>query len=62
MSDYEPDYQDLDDETRYGWCKHCAKDVVLVKRDIGIGLYEYQGAKGVHIDLRDHCGDCGEEL
>ena len=61
MTDREPDYLDLDTD-RYGWCKTCAKEVVLIKRDVGIGRYEYHGSKGIHIDLRDHCADCENEI
>ena len=60
MTDHEPDYQDLDDETLYGWCETCAKEVVLVKRDFGTG--ERMGSLGYHIDMQDCCGDCGERL
>lgn len=61
MERSEPDYMDIDTD-RYGYCKTCERETVIVKRDIGIGRYEYQGAKGVHIDLRDHCADCENEL
>ena len=51
-----------DPEERYGFCPTCECDVQLVKRDVGIGRYEYQGAKGIDRRMVDVCGDCGEEI
>jgi hypothetical protein len=62
MTDYEPDYTDVDDETRYGFCKHCKKETVIVERDVGIGRYEFQGCRGIHRDMQDCCGECGDEI
>lgn len=50
------------EETTYGYCAHCEKDVPVVKRDIGIGRYEYQGCKGIDRRMKDHCCECGEEI
>jgi hypothetical protein len=52
----EPDYLDLDAD-RYGWCKTCAKETVIVKRDFGTG--ERTGSRGFHVDILDCCADCG---
>ncbi|HEX8894411.1 MAG TPA: hypothetical protein VF783_13865 [Terriglobales bacterium] len=62
MERSEPDCTDYDEPSKYGWCRHCQKETVTVKRDVGIGRYEAWGCKGIHIDMRDHCGDCGEEI
>jgi RNA polymerase-binding transcription factor DksA len=52
---------DIDDAT-YGWCRFCEHNVRSERRDHGIGRYEYQGYKGVHVDMRDCCRECGEEV
>jgi hypothetical protein len=58
----EPDYMDLDDDRVRIVCPHCRSDAVVIRRDFGIGRYEYQGSKGIHRDERDCCSECGEEL
>ena len=55
-----PHYLDRDEPVRM-WCRYCKTNVLTVKCDQGIGRYEYQGAKGVHIDMRDTCAVCGYE-
>jgi hypothetical protein len=44
-----------------GFCKYCETNVDTMKRDIGIGGYEYWGCKGNHVQLVDVCVECGEE-
>lgn len=57
-----PHYLDRDEpKTRRAWCCYCQCNVDVVKRDCGIGRYEYWGYRGVHIDMRDTCSACGEE-
>lgn len=51
-----------DPEERYGFCPTCEQDVQLVKRDVGIGRYEYQGAKGIDRRMVDHCVECENEV
>jgi len=62
MTDREPDYLDLDDDRKLGYCKHCKAETYHVKQDCGIGRYEYQGSKGIHVDWQDVCTECGNEL
>jgi DNA polymerase/3'-5' exonuclease PolX len=59
LADIEPD---LDDEGTRGYCRRCDCDVHVVKRDQGIGRFEYHGSKEIHVDMRDCCGECGDEL
>jgi hypothetical protein len=51
-----------DDTAIYFVCHHCGKEATVVRRDFGIGRYEYQGARGIHRDERECCSECGEEL
>ncbi len=51
-----------DPEERYGFCPTCECDVQLVKRDIGIGRYEFWGAKGIDRRMVDHCVECENEV
>ena len=53
---------DIADVGTYGFCKRCECEVLVVKRDCGIGLFEYWGSKGVHVDMQDCCATCGDEL
>lgn len=43
-------------------CRHCGDNAHVIKRDMGIGAYEYWGSCEVHRDMRDCCSECGEEL
>ncbi|CAH2910754.1 MAG: hypothetical protein CPSOU_1845 [uncultured Paraburkholderia sp.] len=56
----EPDYDDIHPPVM-GNCDNCG-EVEIVQRDHGIGRYEFWGSKGVHRDMRDCCGKCGDEL
>ncbi|MEX3972227.1 hypothetical protein [Paraburkholderia caribensis] len=62
--DREIDYYDIDrdDEGTYGYCPECECNVTSVKRDFGIGPYEYWGSREVHRDLRDVCPTCEGDL
>jgi len=62
--DREIDYYDVDrdDEGKYGWCPECECNVHSVRRDFGIGAYEYWGSREVHRDLRDVCPTCEGDL
>ncbi|MEI5996803.1 hypothetical protein H3V53_06195 [Paraburkholderia bengalensis] len=62
--DREIDYCDVDrdDEGKYGWCPQCECNVHSVRRDFGIGAYEYWGSREVHRDLRDVCPTCEGDL
>ena len=51
-----------DPEERYGFCPNCECDVQIVKRDIGIGSYEFWGARGVDRRMVDHCVQCENEV
>lgn len=62
MNDREPDYMDLDDDRKLGYCKRCDAETYLVKQDAGLGRIEYWGAKSVHHDWRDVCSECREEV
>lgn len=48
--DYEPPPQ--------GYCQDCGCFVTAVLLDMGIGAYEFWGAKGVHRDERWVCPNC----
>ena len=61
--DYFDDAPDVDvDEGTYGWCNECECNVQSVRRDFGIGAYEYWGSREVHRDLRDVCPTCEGDL
>lgn len=63
---YIDDYADRndvrDDEGTYGYCPECECNVHSVRRDFGIGSYEYWGSREVHVDLRDVCPKCEGDL
>lgn len=50
---------DIDPEPIKMWCRFCEANVETERKDVGIGRYEYHGAKGVHIDMQDICAVCG---
>lgn len=61
--DYFDDAPDVDvDEGTYGYCPECECNVHSVRRDFGIGAYEYWGSREVHRDLRDVCPTCEGDL
>jgi len=61
--DHFDDTPDVDtDEGKYGYCPECECNVHSVRRDFGIGAYEYWGSKEVHRDLRDVCPTCEGDL
>lgn len=44
-------------------CPHCyAKDAEVIVEDVGIGSYEFWGAKGNDIQIITYCAECGEEV
>ncbi len=43
-------------------CDSCEKDAVIVQRDFGIGRNEYWGNKSVHVDYRNCCSECVDEV
>lgn len=43
-------------------CPNCHEDVEGVWEDVGIGSYEYWGAKGFDSRMSFLCESCGEEL
>lgn len=44
-----------------GWCPSCGGERKRGEwEDMGIGAYEYWGAKGTHHDWQLVCPDCGE--
>ena len=45
-----------------GYCPDCKEMVIPELVDIGIGAYEYWGARGVHEDRRWVCPCCESEL
>jgi hypothetical protein len=59
LADISPD---IDETAIYGFCRRCECEVLVVKRDQGIGRFEYHGSKEIHVDMRDCCGTCGDEL
>lgn len=61
--DYFDDTLDVDvDEGKYGYCPECECNTHSVRRDFGIGAYEYWGSREVHTDWRDVCPTCEGEL
>jgi hypothetical protein len=46
----------------FGYCEKCACNVSSVRRDFGIGHYEYWGSREVHTDWREVCPSCESEL
>lgn len=61
IDDYR-DRADCDDEGVYGYCPECECNVRSVRRDFGIGSYEYWGSHGVHHDWREVCPTCEGDL
>ncbi|WP_144156502.1 hypothetical protein [Paraburkholderia sp. BCC1885] len=59
LLDTEPDPVE---EAAYGYCRRCECECVFVRRDQGIGRFEYHGSKEIHVDMRDCCATCGDEL
>lgn len=58
-----PTRAELESENRKrGWCWNCSCNVTSARADFGIGRYEYWGCKGVHVDWRDVCPTCGENV
>lgn len=49
-------------EEVYGYCNECKKNVTSVRRDFGIGAYEYWGSREVHTDWREVCPTCEGDL
>ena len=43
------------------YCSSCKKHVEPVKRDFGIGAFEYWGSREVHVDMRIVCPYCETE-
>lgn len=41
------------------YCRFCEANVDTVRKDCGIGSYEYWGAHGRHVDMRNTCIECG---
>jgi hypothetical protein len=56
----EPDHFDRDPVTKM-YCPECQVNVRPVRRDFGIGGYEYWGCKGFHTDWRNVCPECETE-
>jgi hypothetical protein len=62
LSDREPDYLDLDDDARHGYCPACKCNVTAKSMDFGIGCFEYWGSREVHVDIREVCPECEGDL
>lgn len=61
--DYFDDTPDVDrDEGTFGYCPECQCNVTSVRRDFGIGAYEYWGSREVHTDWREVCPTCEGDL
>lgn len=60
LIDCEPD---IDTDTgHYGYCPQCECNVRTARKDFGIGSYEYWGARGRHVDMRDVCPNCDGDV
>jgi hypothetical protein len=53
---------DPTEETTYGYCAHCEKDVPVVRRDFGIGRDNAWGRSIIHVDMQWCCCECGDPL
>jgi hypothetical protein len=45
-----------------GFCSECRKPCVKIRRDYGIGSYEYWGATGVHHNWQTVSECCEEDV
>jgi len=45
-----------------GFCKNCEEDVDVYMEDVGIGSYEFWGAKGYHSEMGYFCAECDDEI
>lgn len=51
-------YDEDPDDPGTQFCLECGEEVNIVKRDFGIGPYEYWGTRGVHHDYAWVCPKC----
>lgn len=56
------DEHEDDEEPVYGICASCGKQAKAVRRDMGIGPYEYWGARGTHHDWQIVSECCEAEV
>ena len=58
----EPDPAELEPEGAYGYCPRCECNVIALRMDFGYGWTEFWGMHSRHVDMRDVCPVCLEDV
>lgn len=45
----------------HGHCNKCREDKDIIGEDVGIGPFEFWGAKGIDVRYIYYCSECGSE-